>query len=73
MDVKLDPNWLMDISIGGFVGHVNNNETQRYSYSSNEENPLVAIRLNKKGQWKDKYGNVYVVNALPIKFYDYNF
>jgi len=73
MDAVIDPNWKMNVSIGGFVGHCNNNRTQEYSYSSNENYPEVAVRLNKHGIWKDKYGNRYSLNVYPYKFYDFNF
>ncbi len=68
MDAELDPNWKMDTSIGGFVGHINNDRTQEYSYSSNELYSEIAIRLNKQGIWKDKYGNCYSLNIIPYKF-----
>lgn len=73
MDAELDPEWKMDVTVGGFAGHVNNNRTQKYSYSSNEEYELRAIRLNKRGEWHDKYGHRYSLNTVPHKFYDYNF
>lgn len=74
MDAELDPEWKMDVSIGGFVGHVNNNHTQKYSYESNENADIREIRYSKKNKiWKDKYGNRYGLSSSPIKHYDYNF
>lgn len=73
MDAELDAEWKMDIIPGGFVGHVANNDTQKYSYTSNEEYPIKAIRLDKRGNWKDKYGNNYSLSIKPYKFHDYNF
>jgi len=73
MDARLDPEWEMDVSEGGFVGHVNNNYSQKYSYTSNESYATLAIRLDKRGDWKDKYGRKYILSLNPRKFYDYNF
>jgi hypothetical protein len=73
MDAVLDPNFKADVSVGGFVGHVNNNHEQSYVYHSNINNSEIAVRLDKKGIWKDKYGRKYNLNTTPRKFYDYNF
>ena len=73
MDAELDPNFKCDTTIGGFVGHCNNNHAQSYTYTSNETYPEKAIRLDKWGRWKDKYGFKYNLATSPYKFYDYNF
>jgi len=73
MDAELDPNFKCDTTIGGFVGHCNNNYAQSYTYASVESNPEVAIRLDKYGRWKDKHGFKYHLSLSPCKFYDYNF
>lgn len=57
---------------GGFLGHTNNS-LQKWSYSSNAENPIITIRKHKDGRWYDKYGNRYVLRNAPEKLYDYNF
>jgi hypothetical protein len=73
MDAMLDPTWKPEIIPGGFVGHCVNQHTQRYTITSNVIAPIVRIRLNSKGQWKDAGGNKYNVEDAPRKFYDYNF
>ena len=74
MDAELDKDWKMDISVGGFAGHVNNNRTQEYVYKSNEKNETREIRYSRADRiWKDKYGNRYSLATAPYKFHDYNF
>ena len=58
---------------GGFCAHSPNQNVQKYSYSSNEDAPVVRVRLNNKGVWKDANGNKYSPAAEPRRFYDYNF
>lgn len=60
------------VAPGGFVGHFDNS-TQKWSIVSNHDNPVIKIRQNKKGEWKDKNGGVYLIADEPRKFYDYNF
>lgn len=79
--------WDKDIVQGGFSHRVTNQEDQKWNITSNEDAPLIRIRLNKSGTircssrkiyvpnyiWKDKYGNKYHLSDTPVKFYDYNF
>jgi len=79
--------WNMDIRQGGFSQHVANKDDQKWNITTNEDNPIIKIRLNKSGQkydpktksynpnyvWKDKYKNRYSLSDKPVKFYDYNF
>jgi hypothetical protein len=73
MVAELDSSFVPDVSVGGFVGHFKNNHEQSYSYKSNPSHPEIAIRLDKKGNWKDKWGNKYNLSNKPHKFHDYNF
>ena len=73
MDSELDPTWKPDMIPGGFCAHTTNNHSQRWFYSSNENNPIIRIRLQKNGQWKTKHGNRHVLADNPRRFYDYNF
>ena len=73
MEAELDPEWKCETVIGGFAGHCTNNRSQKYTYYSNEEYTIKAIRLDKYGNWKDKFGNCFLLNTHPYKFYDYNF
>ena len=73
MSCQRDPTWKMDFVPGGFLGHVANQETQKWIISSDNEARIVRIRLRKDGRWYDSYGSRYVPNDKPIRFYDYNF
>jgi hypothetical protein len=73
MDAELD-NWKPETVVGGFAGHTVNNQTQKYTYSSNEENAVKEIRYSRTERiWKDKYGSRYNLSRRPYKHYDYNF
>lgn len=71
MDAVLDPDWKPDFHVGGFMGHTANQNTQKWTITSNPSNDVVRIRLGKKG-WKDANGDKYSVGKA-IKFYDFNF
>ena len=58
---------------GGFVGHCANQSNQEWEITSNPDGYVTEIRLNKKGEWKDKHGARYRLGEKPVKFYDYNF
>jgi len=79
--------WKKEIVQGGFSHRVTNQNDQKWNITSNENAPLLRIRLNKSGTvfckttrthvpnyiWKDSYGNKYHLSDTPVKFYDYNF
>jgi hypothetical protein len=73
MNSVLDKNFKPEVIPGGFVGHCVNNDEQKWNYSSNENAVSFSIRLNKKGEWKDVYGNKYGMDENPFRKYDYNF
>jgi hypothetical protein len=72
MDAELDPTWKPEFHIGGFSAHCSNQREQRWNITSNPGNPVVRIRLGKKG-WKSACGSRFSLNDKPIHFYDYNF
>ena len=72
MKAELDKNWMPEVSIGGFLGRVENNSEQRWVITSDTQAPEFRVRLGKKG-WKDAHGNLYTLSDSPRKFYDYNF
>ena len=72
MRAERDPTWKPEFVPGGFVGTVVNQDSQRWTITSDETCPTIRIRLGKKG-WKDARGNLYAMNDKPHKFYDYNF
>lgn len=73
MAYKLDEDWKPEFHAGGFSAHCSNQSEQRYTYSSDEEEPIRRIRLHKNGRWFDKNGNQYRLSEKPRRFYDYNF
>ena len=58
-----------EFHVGGFSAHCSDNHNQDYDYSSNENNPIVRIRLSKRGWGNGRYHMM----DRPYKFYDYNF
>ena len=58
-----------DFHAGGFCGHYTDNHNQDYNYSSDENNPIIRIRLSKSGWGNGRYH----MSDRPYKFYDYNF
>ena len=71
MDAEKNPAVKTTFTPGGFSAHSDN--AQDWFITSNEENPVIRIRLNVKGVWKDKRGNRYGLSETPTKYYDYNF
>ena len=73
MDAERDESVKLDWAVGGFAGHCINQRDQKWFITSNDQNPVVRIRLSKTGVWKDKHGRKYGLSDKPVKFYDYNF
>jgi len=71
MNAEKDLTWEPVIASGGFSGHCTNQSEQRWLYSSNEDAPIMRIRLTKKG-WALK-GRRFYLSMKPRKFRDYNF
>ena len=72
VDAKLDPKWKPEIIVGGFVGHTVNNGSQKWAYTSNEDNRVIRARLRKDGYFYSANGR-HILSTVPSKFYDYNF
>lgn len=72
MDAQRDESVKLEWRRGGFAGHCVNQRDQKWFITSNESNPVIRLRLNKKG-WQDKHGRRFGLSDQPIKFYDYNF
>lgn len=73
MDSERDPDWKPKFIPGGFSAHCVNQSEQRWNIQSNPDNPVIRIRLQKSGQWKDAHGRRFDLHDSPIRFYDYNF
>ncbi len=69
----------LEFHVGGFSAHCSNQHSQDYIYTSNPENHVMKIRLNRVSQycadkiWKCKNGQRFSIAEAPYKFYDYNF
>jgi len=72
MDATRDESVALEWLPGGFAGHCINQYRQKWIITSNKENPVIRLRLNRKG-WQDKYGSHYTLSDCPSRFYDYNF
>ena len=72
MHTERDDSVKMEFVAGGFAGHCINQNEQKWFIVSNEQRPVIRIRLGKNG-WKDSHGRRYVLSENPIRFYDYNF
>jgi hypothetical protein len=73
MDAERDKSIPMVVYPGGFARHVANQRSLKWHITSNPANPIIRIRKQKNGDWKDAGGNRYGLTAEPVKFYDYNF
>lgn len=73
MKCERDTSIKLDFHVGGFSANCSNQDKQKWIIEQDENSSVIRIRLNSKGQWKDKNGNRYSLKDKPIKFYDYNF
>ena len=73
MDAERDPSWQMDFRPGGFFGVVVNQCDQKWFIKSCPTAPVIRIRMQKNGQWKNPAGGRFCLADKPVKFYDYNF
>jgi hypothetical protein len=71
MRATLAADWSPDWIPGGFAGHVRNNDSQRWTYESCADAPVIRVRLTKRG-WTCKQAR-FVMSDKPRKFHDYNF
>jgi hypothetical protein len=55
------------------MGHCTNEDGQDWTIASDPKALTFRIRLDKKGKWKDAAGNVYRMEAIPIRFHRYSF
>lgn len=50
-----------------------NMSEQKWLFSRDENNPLVIIKLNKDGKWKDSGNITYSLDVKPRRYYDFSF
>lgn len=46
---------------------------QKWRAASNENNPIIRIRLRKNGSWRDAEGLRYILSTEPSRYHDYSF
>ena len=50
-----------------------NMSEQKWSFSRDESNPLVIIKLNKEGKWIDSENITYSLDVKPRRYHDFGF
>ena len=58
---------------GGFLGHVTNQDDQKWDIQPDKDGDTFRIRQHKDGKWYDRNGSRYILSLEPSKFYDFNF
>ena len=75
VDTDADPEWKakMDWHVGGFAGHLANQEDQTWLFKGVCPMRKVSIRQSKKGGWVGNGERFTEAKNGPFYFYDYNF
>ena len=75
MKTEMASDWKPELISGGFAFHCTNNHDQRNAWviTSDETNPVVRIRKQKNGTWKNPSFGRFRLADVPIKKYDFNF
>jgi hypothetical protein len=55
------------------MGHCENEDEQEWDIVPDPAALEFRIRLDKRGEWKDAWGNIYRIEAVPIRFHRYSF
>lgn len=72
--VILNKDFKPDFHVGGFVGHVSNQEDQSYTYERDLEGEKVIARMSKSGVfYARKISTKPIALNVRREFYDYNF
>lgn len=50
-----------------------NMSEQKWNFSKDESGPLVIIKLNKEGKWKDSENITYSLDVKPRRYHDFGF
>ena len=75
MHTEMADDWKPEMVSGGFAFHCTNNADQRKAWviTSDGENPVVRIRKQKDGSWKNPTFGRFRLSDVPVKKYDFNF
>jgi hypothetical protein len=72
MKATIDPAFVLDMNVGGFMGNCSNQSDQKWTYESDLDRPIIRIRKGKQG-WKSATGEKFSLSDSPKRYYDYNF
>lgn len=68
--VSKDPEWVPEMSVGGFCAHFHNQNEQTWLFDKIDAERKTTIRQTKKG-WSHQ--GVRFIEGCAREFYDYNF
>jgi len=64
--------WKPVFNVGGFCGTCVNQHTQKWTFTSAPEAPIIKIRLRKDGCWYSSLGK-HILSNEPQRYYDFSF
>jgi len=67
MEANPNPNFKLDVTPGGFAGHVNNQHEQEWLFEDNETEEPIRFRVNLS------FFKWYGITDEPYHYYDFNF
>ena len=73
LDTELVNKHDLEFNVGGFSAHCSNQDEQQYKFTSNSENPIYRLRLQKGARTYTCKGQTFTLAEKPYKFYDFNF
>lgn len=72
MKAERDESVNLEWVAGGFAGHCVNQRDQKWIITPDPTAPVIRARRRVDGYYHSAYGK-HMLNARPLKFYDYNF
>jgi len=73
MNATRDKSVELEFHVGGFSAHCSNQNDQKWTFESDESNPVIRIRKLKYGPYYTNSGTKFRLDETPCEFYDYNF
>jgi len=75
MNAEMASDWRPEMVSGGFAFHCTNNDDQRKAWvvTRNPDAPVVRLRLQKNGAWRNPSYGRFFLSERPVKKYDFNF
>lgn len=62
-----------EFEVGGFSAHCTNNDNQKWTFESDESNPIIRLRKAKNSDYWLNRGTKFRIGKEPYEKYDYNF